>query len=160
MDASEYYQNHGPLSNLTADELEEIFGKSDFYVYEIDFATLVHGGNTPQTSSFNIQTDANFLWQEANVFADIAGAAFTNNSQPIPNVQILITDTGAGRQLMSAPVPVTNIFGLGRETKVLRNPRWFAKMASIQVQVNNIDAAVDYNLKLSFIGTKFFGSQQ
>src|ERR1700757_2852631 len=157
IDSVDYYQNHGPLSNLTAAELEEVFGKSDFYVSEIDFAALLHGGTTPQTSSFTVQTDANFLWQEANVMCDIGGAAFTNKTQPIPNVEILITDTGAGRQLMSGPVPVTNIFGLGRETKVLRNPRWFAKMASVQVQVNNIDAAVDYNMKLSFIGTKFFG---
>ncbi len=157
MDPIDYYQNHGPLSNLTADDLEEVFGKSDFFTYEIDFAALLHGGNTPQTSSFTIQTDANFLWQEASYFADIGGAAFVLNTQPIPNIEILITDTGAGRQLMNAPVPMTNIFGFGREKSVLRNPRWFAKMASVQIQVNNIDAAVDYNLKLSFIGTKFFG---
>jgi hypothetical protein len=157
-DPESYYQNHGPLSNLSADELEEVFGKSDFYTYELDFAAVLHGGVTPQTLSFTVQTDANFLWQEAVMFADIGAAAFTVNSQPVPNILMLITDTGAGRQLMNAPVPVTNIFGLGREPKVLRNPRWFAKMATVQVQVNNIDAAIDYNLRLSFIGTKFFGA--
>ena len=93
------------------------------------------------------------------MIADINDAAFTVNSQPVPNISILITDTGSGRQLMNAPVSVSNIFGLGREPKVLRTPRWFASMAQIQVAVTNYDAAVNYNLRLSFVGAKFFGYQ-
>jgi hypothetical protein len=144
-----------PLSELRPDQLEQVFGVSDFFVYELDFGTLANG--TTVQSTFTVQADSNFLWQQAAFAADIAGAAYTQSSQPIPNVSVLITDTASGRQLMSSPVPVTNIFGTGREPFILPCPRWFRANTQVTVSVTNFDAAVTYDLRLSFIGTKFMG---
>jgi hypothetical protein len=145
------------LANLTPDMLRNAFGVSDFYIYEVDFPGLVAG--TAAQSTFTIQADSDFLWQDACYYADIAQAAFTVNSQPVPNVAVTIQDTSSGRLLMSTAAPVPSLFGLGREPYQLKNPRWFRANTQVTVAVSNFDAADTYNLRLSFIGTKFFNYQ-
>jgi hypothetical protein len=154
MDKSGYV---GPLCDLTPEQLEDAFGVSDLFTYEADFSGLASGATA--IYQFNVQADSNFLWQRACFQADIADAAFTYQSQPIPNVTVLLTDTSSGRQLMSAPMPVPSLFGLGHAPADLINPRWFRANTQVTVSVTNYDAAVTYNLRLSFIGTKFFNYQ-
>jgi hypothetical protein len=60
---------------------------------------------------------------------------------------------------MSTAAPVPSLFGLGREPYQLKNPRWFRANTQVTVAVSNFDAADTYNLRLSFIGTKFFNYQ-
>lgn len=151
MSASSYV---GPLCDLTPAQLQEAFGVSDFFIYEVDFTGLASGASALQT--FTVQADSNFLWQRATFQADIAGAAFTYSSRPIPNITLDISDTSSGRHLSSSPSPVPNFFGFGSDPADLINPRWFRSNTQVTVAATNYDAAVTYNLRLSFIGTKFF----
>ena len=142
------------LSLASPEQLRQAFGVSDWYTYEADFAGLDAG--TAQVLTVNVEADSNFLWQQGVYVCDIADAAYEIGTQPVPNVAVSILDTGSGRNLMSNSVPVPNIFGLGREPFTLQNPRWFRANTAFKVTVNNYDASVSYNLRLSFIGTKFF----
>ena len=142
------------LALATPDQLREAFGVSDWFVYECDFSDLAPASITTQTVT--VEADSNFLWQQGIFAADIADAAFTVADQPLPNVSINIQDTGSGRNLMSSAVPVQSIFGTGREPFMLMNPRWFRSNTTFKVTVNNYDADATYNLRLSFVGTKFF----
>lgn len=144
----------GPLCDASPEQLQEAFGVSDLYTYEADFSSLAPAATASYT--FTVQADSNFLWQRACFSADIADAAFTYSTQPIPNVTCLITDTSSGRQLMSAGMPVPSLFGIGHSASDLITPRWFRANTQVIVSVTNFDASVTYNLRLSFIGTKFF----
>lgn len=144
------------LSQMTDAQLTQLFGVRDFFIYELDFATIVHAGGTQQ-ATFTVQTDSNFLWQEAMCLASVAGAAFTVDTQPVPLVTMTIQDTSSGRNLSSAPVPISSQFGLQSSLPfILPSPRFFRANTQVTVSLTNFDAAVDYDIKLQFIGTKFF----
>lgn len=125
-----------------------------FTVYELDFAALAAGATA--NGAIQIQADSAFRWTKSSYSANIAAAAFTANSRPIPNVTILVTDTGSGRQLFNTAVPIPNIMGEGDLPFILPRDYIFEPRSSMSVSVSNYDAAVTYNLRLSFIGTKIF----
>lgn len=143
---------------LTTDNLQQLQdGNSDFFVYEIDFSAVT-SGSTPQ-NSFTVQADSNFLWEHGCFFADIAAAAETNDSRVLPLITCVIADTSSGRQLMSNPVPITSLFGYASQPYELPYPRFFRANTQVTVSLTNFSAATDYNLKLQFIGRKFFKFQ-
>ena len=133
--------------------------REDFTVYELDFVTGGLGTIAPAATAngaIQIQADSAFKWIKASYYATIANAAFVQSTQPIPSLTIQVTDSGSGRQLFSAPMPIANVFGFGYLPFILPIPRIFLPRSSIAVSVTNFDAAVTYNLRLSFIGTKIF----
>lgn len=143
------------LSEMTDAQLTEIFGVRDFFTYDLDFASLAANGGTAQ-SSFTVQADSNFLWQYGCMFADVAAAAQTDSGRIIPLVSLTITDSSSGRQLMSSNTPLTSLFGWGELPFLLPTPRFFRAQTQVNVSLLNFSAASTYNIKLSFIGTKFF----
>lgn len=129
------------------------------FVYEVDFTSTggnaaVHG--TTQNGAIQIQADSDFKWIKSVYTADIAAAAFTQSTQPIPNCTVQITDQGSGRVLFSNPIPVPAFFGFGYLPALLPIAYIFRARSSVSVQITNYDAAADYNLRLSFVGTKIF----
>lgn len=126
----------------------------DYFAYEIDFLSLAAGASA--TGSIQIQADSAFKWTKAAYYATIANAAFVLNTIPIPSVTVQLVDTGSGRNLFSAAVPVPSVFGRGELPFILPMARVFQPRSAINVQVANFDAAVTYNLRLTFIGTKIF----
>lgn len=130
------------------------YGAYDFFVYEVDFASLAPAGSS--TSSFTIQQEADFLLTKITMVADIAGAAFTESTRPIPLATIMVNDTGSGRNLMSSAVPLPNIFGAGGLPFILPRQRLFVASSVVNITLTNYDAAVTYNIRLSFIGEKAF----
>lgn len=151
----EQLPDYQALSQLTDAQLTDIFGVRDYFVYELDFASLTGNGGTAQ-SSFTVQADSNFLWQEAVYFADLAAALETDSSRVVPLVSVAITDSSSGRQLSSGNVPVPSQFGTGELPFILPTPRFFRAQTQVNVSLLNFSAANTYNIKLSFIGTKFF----
>lgn len=145
---------YSQLAQMTDAQLTQLFGVRDFFIYELDFSGIAPGQT--QTNSFTVQADSNFLWQEGCFFADVAAAGQTNNSRVLPLCTFVILDTASGRQLSSNPVPVVSQFGYGSEPYTLPSPRFFRANSQVTVNLTNYDAAQTYNLKLSFIGTKFF----
>jgi len=142
------------LANMGDAELTEVFGYRDFFTYELDFAALVTA--TSAQSSFTIQSDSSFLWQYGAMFVDLAAAGQVESNQIIPLVSCAITDSGSGRQLSSANVPLMAQFGNGRLPFMLPSPRFFRSQTQVNVSLTNFSNGVNYNIKLSFIGTKFF----
>jgi hypothetical protein len=126
----------------------------DFFVYELDIASIAAAASTTQT--FTIQADSDFFWTKATYFADLAAAAQTDSGRIIPLCTVLIQDTGSGRNLMSSAVPVPSLFGTGELPMILPRQRLFLARAQVQVTVTNYSAASTYGLRLSFIGEKAF----
>ena len=120
--------------------------------YTVNFLALANG--TSANSNINIESSSDFLWVKSMYFADIAAAAFLNSTRPIPNVTVILTDTGSGRQLMNIATPVPAVFGIGSLPFILPRPRLFNANSNINVAVANFDAAVTYNLRLTFMGIK------
>lgn len=142
------------LSQMSNQELTDLFGIRDIYTYELDFPALAAAATA--SSQFTVQADSNFLWQEAAYFADIAAAVETDSSRVVPLITMTIQDSGSGRQLMNAAVPIPSIMGYGSLPFLLPTPRFFRAQTTVSVNVTNFSAATTYNLRLSFIGTKFF----
>lgn len=128
----------------------------DMFTYQVPvFSNLAV--NAQATNQLLIQADADFEWVAAVYEFDLAAAAFTSNTRPLPNCTVQITDTGSGRQLMNAAVPVTSIFGGAEQPQMLPITKVFKRNASIQFTVTNFDAAVtNGNLRLSLLGWKRF----
>lgn len=142
------------LSQMDNKQLTEIFGIRDFFVYELDFASLSNG--TSATGQFTVQADSNFLWQYGCFFADEALAAQEDATRVLPLVTATIQDSGSGRQLMSAGVPIPSVFGYGSLPFLLPTPRFFRAQTTVSVNLVNYATSADYNIRLQFIGTKFF----
>lgn len=143
-----------PITSPPQPQTPRVQYVEDFTVYELDFTGLASGGTA--NGAIQIQADSAFRWNKAAYFATIANAAFVLSGQPVPNVAVQIVDTGSGRQLFNASVPVPSVFGRGELPFILPVSRIFKERSSIAVTVTNFDAAVTYNLRLSFIGTKLF----
>ena len=130
--------------------------RRDFYTYEAEALALAAGASLNDV--INIEADSNFILQKLSYIADIAAAAFTDSTRPIPLVNVQLIDTGSGRQLMQNPIPIPSMFGTGQLPFILPNPRLFMRNSTIQIAFTNFDAAVTYNIRLAFIGYKVYGT--
>jgi hypothetical protein len=131
----------------------------DFFVYEFPLVSnLALAGNaTPQVQ---IQNDADFEMRALAYYFNLANAAFTSSTRPIPNVTIMLTESGSGRNLFNNPVPLPNIAWNGEGAmRYLPWPKIFGRNANVQATIVNFDAAVvTGQLFLSMIGRKLFAS--
>lgn len=125
-----------------------------FYIYELQTLALAAAGTA--TDTINIDTSSEFHWVMANYEADIAAAAFTDSTRPIPNVTIQLTDTGSSRQFFQAAIPIPSIFGTGEQPFYLPIEQVFRPNSTIVCDFTNFDAAVAYNIRLALIGWKDF----
>ncbi|MES9859104.1 MAG: hypothetical protein ABW166_21335 [Sedimenticola sp.] len=127
----------------------------DFYVYEEDFLELAGGASA--IGSINIQADSDFVVQKLTYFVTAATpAGVTDSSRIIPPITVQITDSGSGRNLFEAPVPLSNVFGIGELPFILPKPKLFLARSTISISVTNLTASTEYDLYLSLIGYKVF----
>ena len=131
--------------------------RRDFYVYESQAIGLAPAASANDT--IQIEADSIFILQKLAYHADIAAAAFTDSTRPVPNVTVQLTDTGSGRQLFNEPIPIPSIFGTGQLPGILPNPRLFERNSTIQVAYTNFDAAATYNIRLAFVGYKLYSTR-
>jgi hypothetical protein len=126
----------------------------DFYAYQIDFAAIAAGG--VGTGNISIQADSDFRLEKTVYFTAIAAAGQTDSTRVIPLMTALITDTSSGRQLSSAAVPISSMFGIAQDPFIWETPHIFGARSTLTVSVSNFDAANTYVLRLTFIGTKLY----
>lgn len=131
--------------------------RRDFYVYEALATAIAAGGAANDT--IQIEADADFILQKLTYQADLAGVAQTDATRVIPNVSVILTDTGSGRQLMNTAIPITSIFGTGRVPFILPNPRLFMRNSVLQVAFTSFEAAATPTIRLAFIGYKIYGTR-
>ena len=130
--------------------------RRDFYVYDAEALALAPAGVA--NDIINIESDSDFILQKMTYEADIAAAAFTFTTRPIPLVTIQLIDSGSGRQMMQNAIPISSFMGNGELPFILPNPRKFLSNTTIQIAFTNFDAAVTYNIRLAFIGYKIYGT--
>lgn len=129
----------------------------DFFVYQFPVVSnLAVDANV--SVSVQIQNDADFEMRSIGYFFNLADAAFTQQTRPVPNMTLMLTDTGSGRNLFSAAVPIPTIAWNGEGSmRELPWPKIFSRNANISALVTNFDAAATTGqMYLSLIGRKIF----
>lgn len=119
-------------------------GRGIVFNYVVSLASLAAGATS---SAIPLQFDANsvFVWERSSFSATINHAAFTYNAVPVPNVGVVITDTGKGASFMNASVPVYQIASvIPGLPYMLPTPQLIQANASFTWTFNNFDAAVTY----------------
>jgi hypothetical protein len=126
----------------------------DIFAYRIPFTSIA--SLATQNYSLQFDVDADFLWQKATMQADIAAAGQTASSLVVPLCNLLMTDSGSGRNFMSGAVPLSTIFGTGSLPFILPNPKQFRAGSTLAFALSNYDAANTYNVYLTLWGVKIF----
>lgn len=122
----------------------------DFFIYEVDYGAIAVGATV--NGNFQILADSDFKLIKLTALAQAGGG-----TSAFPNASVQINDSGSGRNLFSAPVPIPNVFGQGILPFILPIPRIFKARSNVIVTVANIDPVTALEaLHLSFIGTKIF----
>lgn len=126
----------------------------DFFTYNFQYTDLL--AQTSATGFIQIEADSDFLVRKMTYFSTVSGAAVTFNTNDVPQVSLVIIDTGSGRQLMNNPVPISDIFGDGRMPFILPTPKLFVKNSRISLQAFNFGTDDYDDLWVNFIGEKIF----
>ena len=166
MDQNEIYQRlpRSYNSSLLAGQVSAFKGPPagyyvmrEFFVYQVPvFASLAAATGTG-SNNLLIQADSDFEWTHGVYQFDIAATQTTWATRFIPNMTIQITDSGSGRFISSAAVPVTSIFGDPDSPRLLPVTKVFSANSNIVFTAVNFDAATATgNLRLSLLGWKLY----
>ena len=129
------------------------------FIYSADFTTAAAQALAPGatgTVNINIQADADFRILAGAYFADLAGAAQTDGTRVVALANVLLTDTGSGRNFMDRNVPIPSLFGTGELPFPWPMPKEMRARSTLQVQATNFSAATTYSFSLAFIGVKLY----
>jgi hypothetical protein len=127
----------------------------EFFTY----AARVSNLDASESGSVNvtIDSDASFTLIKMCFFADIAGGAQTEDTAVIPLVRVSIVDTGSGRFLQSAGIPIYSYAGRGKLPFILPIPKIFAANSTVRFTFENYSAATDYaNVEIALQGYKSY----
>lgn len=137
-------------------------GQADWYTYSVTFLALApYAGGAPgaaQTQQINIDASADFYWSQMSyqAVATYGTSAYTQQSNPVPLVKIMITDGGSSKNLMANPVYLNSIAGVGGWPYGLRHPRYFSRASLISVTAQSYDAAAWAELTIYFGGFRIY----
>lgn len=91
------------------------------------------GGNG--TAIIQVNANADFVFTHAS-YAATLGTAITTETQPVPQVDVLVIDTGSARPFFNSAIPLSSFAGVnGGPPKLQAYPRWLAANTSISVQL-------------------------
>lgn len=145
---------HIKMNNLTDARLKGTQYERDWFTYFLSFGSIAAAASN--TQSFNIQADSDFELMQIAASGNKNGAA-----EPWPqDVQLpfnmFITDTGTGRNLMSAAVPLSLLSGSGRLPFIMPQERVFEAKSTVTVQLTSYGGSTYDNIGIAFIGAKLF----
>lgn len=124
----------------------------DFFVYSTTYLPLNAG--VTLTNSIQIQADSHFMIIQIN--RDVRSAADDETIVADPSMLVRLFDSGSGRQLQDNPVPSENWFGYAQLPGYLPYPKVLKRASTLTVEVENLTAATNYNVRLAFLGFKIF----
>lgn len=135
-------------------------GKGIVFTYQTPTVTSVAHGASSGSQIIQFDNNSTFLWLRSTFSADIAGAAFLNDTVPCPLITVTIADTGNGMQFMNAPIPVFEIAGISPGLPyILPTPQLIQPNASYAFNFANYDASVAYaNLRFQMHGFRIFST--
>lgn len=133
-------------------------GQPDWYTYTADFVPAPAPGGVGN-AIIQIDASAQFLLTAIAYHAVpiVNTSALTWNTNPIPSVRLMITDSGSAKQLMSAPVYLNCIAGFNGWPQRLIHPRFFDKSSAVQLQITNDDGTTFGHLQIALIGFRIYG---
>jgi hypothetical protein len=141
---------HSPSSAIPPDIGSSLAGVldpqldgSDYFFYVTNPGSIAPAA----TASSSIQIDAgtDFLWIATTFQSDVGGTAVTISTIVVPNMTVLITDTGATKTLSNAPVPLNSIAGTGEFPYRLIEPRLFRANSTINFSWVSYETATTYS---------------
>ena len=141
-------QNHGYVAGSGGKFTE------DFFTYQFAIASLAAA--TTATASITIQADSDFDWIMTTSSANIDGGSTPWSDAIIIPITVIITDSGSGRQLMSAGIPIAGLAGTGKQPFILPIRRRFKALSSVTGVFTNYSASQYDNIFLNLIGRKIF----
>ena len=133
----------------------------DYFAYSM---LIDVGASTTAQGQFLVQNDSAFaITNTAYVATDQSDAAIAE-LQPfgsglttgITDVIVSLTDTGSGRQLSDARIPIDTLFGTAQRPFFWPRPKLLPPASTFQASVQNL-LAVAMTLRLTFHGYKIFG---
>lgn len=142
----------GPQTSPNPPQVQYV---EDWFIYNLNVLGLAAGG----TANANIQIDADsdFKLVKLGMNAAIPPVVeVTESLREVPQVTMMIVDTGAGRNLFNAPVAMGAIWGGGGLPFILPVPRIFKARTNISFTFVNFNTADTYDLRMAFIGNKIF----
>lgn len=130
---------------------------SDYFWYQAAIAGLSTVAPV-QNAIINLDADSDFYCCALTSIADIAGAVFTESTQPVLLPRVLITDTGSGKALSNGPLSLGSITGDGKRPYRFVRPRVFIANATIQLafSIGDTAAGSTYNIQVIFHGYKVY----
>lgn len=111
------------------------------------------------TNTVNVPNDADFECRRITYHIDAATQLTVGVALLIPNITILLTDSGSGRNLMNAAAPLASIAcGEAPMPPVdLAWPKIFTRNSTITASLTNFDgAATTFLIRLTLSGRKIF----
>lgn len=125
----------------------------DPFFYAVN-VTVANGATV--NAQLNIDAQSDFELISLQQHSNIAGAAHTFNTEPVPNVTLLIQEASSGRYFSDNPVDLVTLAGSGREPYFLPSPRLLLANSVLNMQFTSYDAAATYVIRLTFSGMKLF----
>ena len=132
----------------------EVRVRSNF-VYIANFLAVAPAA-TP-TVVVNIDSSAEFYWIKSAYMADIAGAAQTDATRVVPNVDVQIQLGGADKLLLQGNTPIPSVFGTGQIPGVWAFPQKLVRSSVVTFTLASREAANTLNIRLALIGWKDYG---
>lgn len=127
----------------------------DFYVYSAQFGNMAAAATALQ--NLQVQADSDFEWIMSTCYGNLHGGTEPFSDAILLPINIQILDSGSGRNLFSAALPISCIAGSGKQPFILPVSRLFMSRSNISVSATNFDASNQYdNIVLNFIGRKIF----
>ena len=134
----------------------QVIISDEFYIYTTGRPAAAVAPAGTQTTNISIQADSDFLIEKMTFNADIAGATQTESGRLLPNVNVLLTNTGSGRNFMNVQFPLTGMFGGGELPFILPRQYLLPASSTLQIQLVSFEAAISAFITLNFIGRKLY----
>lgn len=129
----------------------ELWGKQkDYFVGHIDFTPLA--ANSTQSQGFGVSADADFvILYGTRIVTAVDNVTFIAN---VPEL-VTLTDTGSGRNLMSSPIHMDELFGTAQLPAYWAFPKLIRAGSTLTATIQSLEATAR-NVRLSFHGFKVF----
>jgi len=147
-------RNSMQMLAISAGRAGQVIIADEFFTYTAARTSVAAAATA--TVNITIESNSDFLIEKMTYVNDVAAAAYTDSSRPIPNVTAQINATGSGRNMFNIATPIPNTFGTGEIPFILPRSYLLPAASTLQITLANYDAAQTNVITLSFIGRKLF----
>lgn len=150
----------GYESLVTNGEVWRIVARVPF-IYELPVVQNLAVNAISNAAQVQFDQSSDFMWTHSCYDFSLANAAYTDATRPIPNMSVIINDSGSGRNLQNSAVPVGHVFGKTGEPLPRPAPYLVSGGSTLSFTFTNFDAAVANGvLRCSLIGQQiYFGER-